>query len=189
MHIAQMRAGALPFPRILYFSDLRLYLYVSVFVALDLSVSWFCHIIHPLAGPTLLPLFFFVLLAGILFGWRAGILIGLLTPLFSYALSGMPLPQILPRIIIEASVYGLAAGILHGRFSFAVFPSLVAAIIAGRLAAFMLMALSLGLSHSAELTWEAAQSGWPGIFIQVLFLPLIVVLLKRISSGSHHAEG
>src|SRR5665648_354686 len=93
MNTVSISAGEVPFPHILEFSDLRLYVYVSLFVALDVSVPWLCHIIHPLAGPTFLPLFFFVLLAGILFGWRAGILVGMLTPLMSYALSGMPLPQ------------------------------------------------------------------------------------------------
>jgi len=188
MNTIPISAGELTFPNILTFSDLRLYVYVSLFVALDVSVPWLCHIIYPLAGPTFLPLFFFVLLAGILFGWRAGILVGMLTPLMSYGLSGMPLPPVLPRIITEAAVYGLAAGLLRGYCRFGVITSLVGAIIAGRLAAFVLMALTLDLSHSANLAWQATKMGWPGIVLQLLLLPLIVVFLEKLCSNHHHAE-
>ncbi|MDO9515327.1 MAG: ECF transporter S component [Syntrophales bacterium] len=188
MNTVSISAGEVTFPHILEFSDLRLYVYVSLFVALDVSVPWLCHIIHPLAGPTFLPLFFFVLLAGILFGWRAGILVGMLTPLMSYALSGMPLPQALLRIITEAAVYGLAVGLLRGYFRFGMIASLVGAIIVGRLASFTLMALTLNFSHSANLAWQAAKTGWPGIVLQLLLLPLIVVLLERLYSRHHHAE-
>ena len=103
MNTLQISADELVFPRVLKFSDFRLYTYVGIFVALDVAIPWLCHIIHPLTGPMFLPMFFFVLLAGVLFGWRAGVLVGLLTPLVSYGISGMPLPQVLPRIITEAA--------------------------------------------------------------------------------------
>ncbi|TFG92529.1 MAG: ECF transporter S component [Syntrophobacterales bacterium] len=134
-----------------------------------------------MAGPTFLPLFFFVLLAGMLFGWRAGILVGLLTPLISFGLSGMPLPQVLPRIITEAIVYGFAVGMLRGYFKLRVITSLVGALIAGRLAVIVLMALlTLNFSHSVNLAWQAAKTGWPGMILQLLLLPLIVVLLEKL---------
>ena len=177
-----MSAGELFFPRILKFSDLRLYTYVSLFVVLDVAIPWLCHIIHPLAGPMFLPMFFFVLLAGILFGWRAGVLVGLLTPLVSYGISGMPLPQVLPRIITEAAFYGLAAGLLRGHFKLGVLASLIGAIIIGRLAALAEMALILGGSHSAIMAWQAAKLGWPGIALQLLLLPLILLLLEKLWS-------
>ncbi len=188
MNTVPISSEELTLPHILTFSDFRLYVYVSLFVALDVSVPWLCHIIHPLAGPTFLPLFFFVLLAGILFGWRAGILVGMLTPLMSYGLAGMPLPQVLPRIIAEATAYGLTVGLLRGYFRFGVITSLVGAIIAGRLAAFALMALTLDLSHSTNLAWQAIKTGWPGMILQLLLLPLIVVLLEKLWSRHHHAE-
>ncbi|MBW2559338.1 MAG: ECF transporter S component [Deltaproteobacteria bacterium] len=188
MNAVTIATGEVAFPHILQFSDRRLYVYVSLFVAFDVAVPWLCHIIHPLAGPTLLPLFFFVLLAGMFFGWRAGLLVGVLTPLISYALSGMPLPQILPRIIAEAAVYGLVSGLLRGHFRFGVITSLVGALIAGRLAAFALMALILDLSHSANLAWQATKMGWPGLVFQLLLIPLIVVVLERLWSKHHHAE-
>jgi len=182
MNALQISAGEPVFPRILKFSDLRLYTYVSLFVALDVSVPWICHIIHPLAGSMFLPMFFFVLLAGILFGWRAGILVGLLTPLISYGISGMPLPQVLPRIITEAAFYGLAAGILRGHFKFGVLTSIIGAIAVGRLAALAELTLILGGSHSVILAWQTVKLGWPGIALQLLLLPLILLLLEKLWS-------
>jgi len=180
MNTLQISAGEPVFPRILKFSDFRLYVYVSLFVALDVSVPWICHIIHPLAGPMFLPVFFFVLLAGILFGWRAGILVGLLTPLISYGIAGMPSLQALPGIITEATFYGLAAGILHGHFKFGVLTSIVGAIAIGRLAALAELTLILGGSHAVILAWQTAKLGWPGIALQLIFLPLIILLLEKL---------
>ena len=180
MNTLQISADELVFPRVLKFSDFRLYTYVGIFVALDVAIPWLCHIIHPLAGPMFLPMFFFVLLAGVLFGWRAGVLVGLLTPLVSYGISGMPLPQVLPRIITEAAFYGLAAGLLRGHFKLGVLASLIGAVIIGRLAAFAGMALLLGGSHSAITAWQTAKLGWPGIALQLILLPLIILLLEKL---------
>ena len=188
MNTLQMSAHELVFPRILKFSDFRLYTYVSLLVVLDVAIPWLCHIIHPLAGPLFLPMFFFVLLAGILFGWRAGLLVGLLTPLVSYGLSGMPLPEVLPRIITEAAFYGLTAGLLRGHFKLGLFASLFGAIIIGRLAAFAQMSLILGGSHSAVMAWQAANLGWPGIALQLLLLPLIILGLETLWSGHQNEK-
>ncbi len=64
------RVATLPY--VLNFTDTRLYIFVTAFIALDVAIPWACHLIHPLAGATFLPMFFFTLLAGLLFGWRAG---------------------------------------------------------------------------------------------------------------------
>ena len=180
MNVLEISVNESGFPRILKFSDFRLYAYVGLFIALDVSVPWICHIIHPLAGPMFLPMFFFILLAGVLFGWRAGILVGRLTPLISYGIAGMPSPQVLPRIITEATFYGLAAGILHGHFKFGVLPSIIGAIAIGRLAALAELTLILGGSHSVILAWQTAKLGWPGIVLQLLLLPLIILLLEKL---------
>jgi hypothetical protein len=76
----------------------------------------------------------FVFVAGLLFVWRTGLVVGLLTPLTSYAASGMPALQILPQIVVELSVYGLVAGILREKFDLLVIWSLLGAMVAGCLA-------------------------------------------------------
>ena len=168
------------FPCVLRFTNLRLYAFVTLFVALDVVIPWFCHWIHPLAGPTFLPMFFFVLLAGLLFGWRAGLLVGALTPIISYGISGMPLLPFLPGIFAEAVFYGLAAGLLRERFKMNVFWSLVGAMIAGRFAAGLTVFIVYwSATNPFASIWEAAKLGWPGIVIQLTLLPLISAELER----------
>ena len=100
------------FPIVLKYSDVRSYSITFVFIALSILVPWVFHQFH-LAGATFLPMHVFVLLAGLLFGWRAGFIVGLLTPLASNIISGMPVLGILPQIVVELSTYGLVAGMLR----------------------------------------------------------------------------
>lgn len=107
---------AQPFPVVLKYNDIRSYALTAVFVLAAVLVPWVFHQFH-LAGPTFLPMHIFVLIGGLVFGWRAGLIIGLLTPLASYAVSGMPVLRLLPQIVIELSAYGLIAGILREKYN------------------------------------------------------------------------
>jgi len=179
MNTVSTVTGSIALPHRLKFSDRRLYAYVSLFVVLAVSIPWACHVIHPSVGPTVLPLFFFVLLSGVFLGWRAGVLVGLLTPLISYGFSGMPVVQLMPSIISQSVVYGLAAGLLYKHLRCGLIISLVGANVAGRLAAFFLMAQIADLEYSMHLEWSALQTGWPGIILQLLLLPPIVLFLEK----------
>jgi len=172
----QIAPRVVTFPYALKFTDTRLYIFVSVFVALDVAVPWACHLIHPLAGATFLPMFFFTLLASLLFGWRAGLMVGFLTPLISYGLSGMPLLWRLPQIVIENSILGLSAGFLRERFKLNIIWSLLGAMVLGRLAlALAILAIHFGEVNPLSWVWQTIQQGWPGIAIQLVCLPLIVL--------------
>lgn len=181
-----------PFPVILRYTDIRSYVFTLVFILLDLAVPRLFHQFH-LAGPTFLPMHIFVLMAGLVFGWRAGLAVGLLTPLTSYAVSGMPALSILPQTVIELSVYGLAAGILRERFNLRVIWSLLGAMTAGRLALLLtalVLSLTVGKIYSPlgqEATpllavWAALKQGWPGIAIQLALLPTVIWLAGKLAA-------
>jgi len=177
-----------PFPKVLKYTDISSYLFTAGFIALDVATPWVFHQFH-LAGPTFLPMHIFVLVAGLLFGWRTGLAVGLFTPLVSYAVSGMPVLTILPQIMVELSVYGLVAGILREGFNLRVVWSLVGAMIAGRLALFLVVLIMhlagevyspLGLEASPLAVLRSViQQGWPGIVIQLVSIPLIIKLLSK----------
>ena len=95
-----------PFPVILKYTEIRSYIFTTGFVLLNVAVPWIFHQFH-LAGPTFLPMHIFVLMAGLLFGWRTGLIVGLLSPLASYATSGMPVLRILPQIVMLIPFYFL----------------------------------------------------------------------------------
>lgn len=177
---------------VLRYTDVRSYVLTLVFVSLSVLTPWAFHQFH-LAGPTFLPMHIFVLTAGLVFGWRAGLIVGLLTPLASYVVSGMPGVAVLPQIIIELSVYGMVAGLLREKFDLRISWALLGAMIAGRLA--MLLAVlaiylvigrvfsPLGPEVSPFLAvWSAIKLSWPGIVIQLASIPLIVWMVGRLAT-------
>ena len=178
------------FPYVLKFTDIRLYVFVGAFVALDVAVPWTLHHLHPLAGPTFLPMFFFTLLVGLLFGWRAGLLVGFLTPLISFAVSGMPFLLRLPQIVVENSLFGLSAGLLYGRFRLNIIWALLGAIVIGYLAlGLAVLAIHPGEVNPIFWVWQTAQQGWPGIAVQLVCLPPIVKGLNYWLSKRNSRRG
>ena len=188
-----------PLPRVLKYTDIQSYILTLVFVSLAVSVPWIFHQFH-LAGPTFLPMHIFVLVAGLAFGWRAGLVVGLFTPLSSYVVSGMPVLQILPQIVVELSAYGLVAGILRERFNLRVVWSLLGAMAGGRLALLLVVMIiylvggesysPLGLEANPFLVvWAVIKQGWPGIVLQLASIPLIIWLTgKLLLKGKSRSE-
>ena len=187
-----------PFPTILRYTDIRSYVLTLVFVSLAVSVPWVFHQFH-LAGPTFLPMHIFVLIAGLAFGWRAGLIVGLFTPLASYAVSGMPVLRILPQIVVELSAYGLVAGILREKFNLRVAWSLVGAMIGGRLALCLTVLIiylvagenysPLGLEANPFIVvWSVMKQGWPGIVIQLASIPMIIWLVGKFATRKQRSE-
>ena len=180
-----------PLPLILRYTDVRSYLLTFAFVVLSVLVPWSCHQFH-LAGATFLPMHLFVLIAGLVFGWRTGLIVGLLTPLASYLVSGMPTLTVLPQIVVEVASYGLVAGLLRQNLRLRPIWALLGAMATGRLALFLfvgIMYLILGTSYSplgaeanpATAVWATVRQGWPGVVIQLALIPLIVWLLGKLA--------
>ena len=177
---AQVTLTRVPF-RALEFRDVRLYAFASGLIALDVAIPWLTHHLGGIqAGATFLPMHIFVLLAGLLFGWRAGLLVGSLTPLISLGVSGMPVLAVLPQITVELTAYGLAAGILREKFNAGIIWSLFGAMLIGRLA----LALTVSLLPWVETNpllylWSVIQQGWPGIVIQLIIIIPLASWLSR----------
>jgi hypothetical protein len=181
MKTTALSSRPVSFPYVLKFTDIHLYLFVALFVAMDVTVPWLCHWIHPLAGPIFLPMFFFILMAGLLFGWRMGLMVGVLTPIVSYSISGMPIAAMLPRIMAESVCYGLFAGCFRENFNIGVFWSLIGTLILGRIAAGLVtLIIYYGAVNPLDVTWKALQMGWPGVLIQLAFLPLVIKFLETL---------
>ena len=173
----QTASTGIPF-RALEFRDTRLYIFSAAFISLDVVVPWLTHHFGGVqAGSMFLPMFFFILLAGLSGGWRAGLLVGLFTPLISFAVSGMPLLPVLPQITIECVSYGLIAGLLRGKFHLGVIWSLIGAMILGRLARLAFVG-AVFLLYGGEVSplaymWAVVLQGLPGIAIQLTLIPLM----------------
>ena len=139
----------------------------------------------PNSGSIFLPMHIPVLICGMICGWPYGLLCGLMGPLLSSALTGMPPIAILPAMMVECGTYGLVSGLVlkvlrTNRVYTDLYISLVIAMLAGRIISGIAKALifSPGIALSAWIT-ASFVTALPGILIQLVFLPAVVCTLMK----------
>lgn len=139
-------------------------------------------------GEALLPMHFPVILVGLLAGPFAGAAAGALSPLVSFALTGMPHIAMLPFMVIELAVYGLAAGVLKNTAMPAVAQVALTQIIGRAVRAAAILVAVYGFSSSAvgvAVIWQSIAAGAVGIAVQLIGIPLIVKAAKK--SGKYES--
>ena len=153
-------------------------------IALCVVLPMAFHVI-PNAGSVMLPMHIPVLLCGLVCGWQYGLLCGLLGPLVSSVLTGMPPAAILPGMMVECGMYGCVGGLMMERIRTGslyadLYISLPTAMLAGRILSGIAKALILapGTSFTA---WATASfvTALPGISIQLILIPSLIVALTR----------
>lgn len=141
----------------------------------------------PQVGNMLLPMHIPVLLSGFLCGPFWGVLVGFTAPLLRYVIFGMPV--IYPMGIsmaFELSAYALTAGMMYRLLPkkvSCIYVSLISAMVAGRIIWGLVRFVLAGLSGS-EFPFSAFIAGAvteaiPGIIIQLILLPVIIMALKK----------
>ena len=140
----------------------------------------------PNAGAIYLPMHIPVLLCGLICGWPYGLLCGLAGPALSALLTGMPPAAVLPGMLVECGVYGLAAGLLmqlvRTKHLYAdLYISLAAAMLLGRVVSGIAKALIFSAGSYSMVSWVAGSfvTALPGIVIQLALLPSIVYALMH----------
>ena len=155
-------------------------------IALCVVVPMAFHVI-PNAGAVMLPMHIPVLLCGLVCGWQYGLLCGILGPLVYSVLTGMPPAAMLPGMMVECGMYGCVGGLMMERIRTGslyadLYICLPVAMLAGRVISGIVKALILtpGLSFTA---WATASfvTALPGISIQLILLPTLIVALTRAS--------
>lgn len=142
----------------------------------------------PQIGNMLLPMHIPVFLCGLVCGWQYGAVVGFLLPLFRSVVFGMPVlyPMAL-AMAFELLTYGLIAGLLYQRSRWqcviALYRSLIAAMIAGRVVWGVAQIILLGIGGNA-FSWEAFMAGAflnaiPGIILQLIIIPSVMLALNR----------
>jgi uncharacterized membrane protein len=123
----------------------------------------------------LLPMHWPVILAGLIYGWRAGLLTGLLAPIVSYLISGFPLPNILPSMILELAVYGMVTGFLREVLRFNPFASIAIALFLGRAVFVLSVLFGSNIINTTYLEYfqVALFPGAAAAIFQIILLPLI----------------
>lgn len=159
----------------------------AMFIALGLVLPIFTGQI-PQIGNMLLPMHIPVFLCGLICGWKYGAAVGFALPLMRSMIFGMPVlfPSAL-SMAFELATYGLVAGLLYGLSHWqcirALYRSILIAMLAGRAVWGIAQLIFLGISGGA-LTWQMFMAGAflnaiPGIILQLILLPAIMVALNR----------
>lgn len=138
------------------------------------------------AGTVFLPMHIPVLLCGLICGWPYGLLCGLVGPVLSSLLSGMPPAAVLPGMILELAVYGAVTGIcmrmIRTKHLYAdLYLSLLIAIVCGRIAAGIAQALIFTGGGYTFRLWINAYllTSLPGTAIQLILIPTLVFALMK----------
>ena len=140
----------------------------------------------PQIGKMLLPMHIPVLLCGLACGWPYGLVCGLLGPVLSGVLTGMPSPAVLPGMMVECGVKGLVSGLMkqhvHTKKLYAdLYISQITAMLLGRILSGVFKALIFAPATFTVAAWATTSfvTGLPGIVIQLVLLPTLVVALTK----------
>ena len=170
--------------------------FAAMFLAIGLILPFFTGQI-PQIGRMLLPMHIPVFLCGLICGWQYGAAVGFILPLFRSIM--FHAPALYPSAVamaVELMVYGLVAGFLNGRSRWqcvrALYRSLLIAMVAGRAAWGVAEVILLGLGGSL-FTWEAFLAGAlldaiPGIALQLILIPALMLALNRTGLVQFHRE-
>ena len=158
----------------------------SMCLALGVILPQAFHMV-PNAGVVFLPMHIPVLICGFICSPIYAFLVGLLTPFISHIIFQMPPTPMLGQMLIELSVYGLAASLLT-RFVkvkndyLKTYICLILTMIIGRVTYGICNALIFKAGAYSFQIWLTAAfvSALPGIIIQLIVIPIIVVNARKI---------
>ena len=140
-------------------------------------------------GAKWLPMYLPVLIGGCLLGSKWALAVGVLSPVVSFAITtliGNPMPtaERLPFMIAELGIFALVSGLFTKKISLNAawsLPAVICAQIAGRLSFLGLSALfSKFVSFTPMMIWGQIKTGAFALALQVVFVPLIIMLLKKV---------
>lgn len=167
------------------FSSTKKMVLAAMFLALGLLLPLLVGHIIPM-GYIFLPMHIPVLLCGFICGGPWGLAVGIITPLLSGVITGMP--PIYPTAVamaFELAAYGLLAGVFYKQFPKRIgfiYLSLALAMLGGRVVWSVVSFALYGIAGTA-FTWDMLLGGafvtvFPGIIVQLVLIPAIMIALQ-----------
>lgn len=136
-----------------------------------------------MTGPIALPMHIPVLIGGFLLPPQLALSLGVITPLVSGLLTGMPV--MFPMSIImafELGLYGLTASLVTRKLRLSPIISLIISMIVGRIVAGLTVAVLVQLfsikMNPILYVKGAVITGLPGIAIQLIFIPSLIYAIR-----------
>lgn len=151
-------------------------------IALGIILPQVFHLVG--AGSVFLPMHIPILLCGLCFGMPCGLICGLITPLLSSLFTGMP--PIYPigiTMCFELATYGAVSGLIYRLKNQNIYIALIGAMLVGRLVSGAVSAVLYNIAGNPYglQTFLTASfvTGLPGIVIQIIIVPLMVIALEK----------
>lgn len=157
------------------FSSAKTYIVAALFVLGNIILPQLFHFV-PQGGVTWLPIYFFTLIAAYKYGWKAGVMTAIASPLVNSWLFGMPAVAVLPAILLKSLLLALIAGFAASRFRKASLLLLTAVVLGYQLLG------TLGewaLSGNLMLAIQDFRIGIPGMLLQILGGWTVINLIIR----------
>jgi len=133
-----------------------------------------------------LPMHIPVLICGFIVGAGPAVIVGLLAPILSHLMTSMPPAYAVPLMTMELSLYGFTAALTYRRLKLNIYLSLLIAMIFGRLTfalGLFILGLFIALPYGPAQFFAAGGaviSGVPGIIVQFIIIPPLILSLKRM---------
>ena len=160
--------------------------YAAVCLALAMVLPFLTGQI-PQIGSALGPMHIAIYICGFVCGGPYGLIVGFVAPLLRFALFGMP--PIFPTglaMAFELAAYGLISGVLYRILPKKIpyiYVSLISAMVGGRIvwgiAQFIIMGLQGSEFPMSVFIAGAVTNAIPGIILHIVFIPLVVIALKK----------
>ncbi len=151
--------------------------YTAIAVITSVALPQICHIIGgDSLGSILLPMHIPVFVLGLSCGTLPAVLAGAISPVLSFALTGMPKPAMLAFMVIELAVYGAVCGFFKDKKMHTTFKVMIAQVI-GRLmraVAIITAFYAFNSTISPQIIFTSVATGIFGIAIQWLLIPVLV---------------
>lgn len=145
------------------YSDIKTYMVAALFIAGNIVLPQLCHLI-PQGGMILLPIYFFTLIAAYKFGWKAGLLTAVLSPVVNSLCFGMPALALLPVILVKSSLLAVFAALAASRFQKVSLLILAAVVVAYQLVGGV---AEWAITGSLDAALQDFRLGYPGMLLQI----------------------
>lgn len=145
------------------YSDIKTYMVAALFIAGNIVLPQLCHLI-PQGGMILLPIYFFTLIAAYKFGWKAGLLTAVLSPVVNSLCFGMPALALLPVILVKSSLLAVFAALAASRFQKVSLSLLAVVVVAYQLVGGV---AEWAITGSLDAALQDFRLGYPGMLLQI----------------------
>lgn len=160
----------------------------ALFLALGIVLPFFTGQI-PEIGSMLCPMHLPVLLCGMVCGWKYGLVVGLVCPILRSTIFTMPVMY--PNAVamsFELATYGLVSGLIFRLIKKPTLNTYLAIIVSnvlGRVVWILAMYALFFLFEDVNINTVSFIglfiTSWPGIVLQLVIIPIIVRILRKIA--------